>query len=103
MRIAIVAACSSGIATTFMAAEALERAARTRGHWAKAETQGALGIDNEISPQEASSVDAVIFATDIRLAKVERFHGRPTFEVGVAEAVRRADAIIKRVEESVEK
>jgi fructose-specific phosphotransferase system IIB component len=98
MRIAIVSACSAGIASTYMAAEALEIAARRRQHWVKAETQGTLGIENEISPQEAASVDVVIFAADIMIQKKERFTGKPVLEVGVAAAIRQAEAVIDRAE-----
>jgi len=101
MRIAIVSACSAGIASTYMAAEALELAARKRGHWVKAETQGTLGIENEISAKEAASVDLVIFANDIQLRKIERFAGKPRLEVGVAEAIRHAEKVIERAEQMV--
>lgn len=101
MRIAVVSACSAGIASTYMAAEALELAARKRGHWIRVETQGTMGIENEITASEARSVDVVIFATDIKIRNRERFQGKPIIEVGVAEAIRHADAIIQRVENAV--
>ena len=101
MRIAIVSACSTGIASTYMAAEALEIAARKQGHWAKVETQGTIGIENKITKEEVQSVDAVIFATDIKIRERGRFTGKPIFEVKVNEAIHRADDVIKRVAELV--
>ena len=101
MKLAIVSACSTGIASTYMAAEALELAARAQGHWVKVETQGTIGIENKITKQEAQSVDAVIFATDIKIRGKERFAGRPIFEVKVNEAIHRADEVIRRVAELV--
>jgi fructose-specific PTS system IIB-like component len=98
MKIVIVSACSAGIASTYMAAEALELAAKNRGHQAKAETQGTLGIENELSLQEIQSADVVIFARDIKIRKLDRFKGKSIIEVGVAEAIRKADSIIERVE-----
>jgi len=100
MKIVIVSACSAGIASTYMAAEALELAARKRGHEAHAETQGTLGIENEISSADALAADAVIFAADVVIQRRERFAGKPILEVGVAEAIRHADAVIRRVEQA---
>ncbi len=98
MKIVIVSACSAGIASTYMAAEALELAAKKRGHEAHAETQGTLGIENEISQVIAHAADVVVFAADVVIQRRERFAGKPTLEVGVAEAIRHADAVIARAE-----
>lgn len=99
MRIAVISACSAGIASTYMAAEALELAARHRGHWVKAETQGTLGIENAISRSEARSVHVVVLAADIKVRNMERFAGKPVHEVGVARAIRHAEEVIREVEE----
>jgi fructose-specific PTS system IIB-like component len=101
MKIAIVSACSTGVASTYMAAEALELAARAQGHEVKVETQGTIGIENKISREEAQAVDAVIFATDINIREKERFAGKPIFEVKVTDAIHRAEAVVKRVAEIV--
>src|SRR6185369_3893176 len=50
MKIIAVTACPTGIAHTYMAAEQLEKTAKTLGHQIKVETQGAMGIENELSP-----------------------------------------------------
>ena len=73
-------------------------AARKRGHQALAETQGTLGIENEISRETAATVDVVVLAADIKIRKMDRFLGKPIVEVRVAEAIRKADQIIERVE-----
>ena len=65
MKIVAVTACPTGIAHTYMAAEQLEKTARKLGHDIKVETQGAMGIENELSPQEISAADVAILATDI--------------------------------------
>lgn len=49
MRIVAVTTCPTGVAHTYMAAEALKTAAEEQGHWIKVETQGALGVENEIT------------------------------------------------------
>ncbi len=94
MKIAIVTSCSVGIASTFMAAEALETVAKRRGHQAFVETQGAGGIENQISSTIAQSVDVVIFANDVAIQKKERFAGKTILEVGVAEAIHKAEQVI---------
>ncbi len=101
MKIAIVSACSAGIASTYMAAESLELAAKKKGHTAYVETQGTIGIENAISLKDAQSADVVIIARDIKIQGMERFKGRKIIEVGVAEAIRKADLIIERAEKEV--
>ena len=101
MKIAIITSCSVGIASTFMAAEALETAAKRRGHQAFVETQGAGGIENQISLTVAQSVDIVIFANDVAIQKKERFTGKTIIEVGVAEAIHKAEKVIIMAEDKV--
>lgn len=99
MIIAIVTACSVGIASTYMAAEALEEAAKKRGHKAYVETQGTIGIENEIPASIARLADIVIFANDIAIQKKGRFAGKIILEVAVAEAIHKPDKVILRAEE----
>jgi fructose-specific phosphotransferase system IIB component len=103
MKIAIVTSCSVGIASTFMAAEALETAARQRGHQAFVETQGAGGIENPIATSIAQSVDVVIFANDVAIQKKERFAGKIILEVGVAEAIHKPEQVISMAENRVQR
>jgi fructose-specific phosphotransferase system IIB component len=99
MNIAIITSCSVGIASTFMAAEALEAAAKKRGHKTFVETQGAAGIENQIPLAVAQKVDIVIFANDVAIQKKERFAGKIILEVGVAEAIHKPDKVIGMAEE----
>ena len=103
MIIAIITACSVGIASTYMAAEALEIAAKKRGHQPYVETQGAGGIENLISPAIEQKVDVVIFANDVVIQKKERFAGKIILEVGVAEAIHKSEKVIAMAEEKVNK
>ncbi len=98
MKIAIVTSCTVGIASTFMAAEALENAARRRSHKAYVETQGAGGTEHQISASIAQTVDIVIFAADVAIQNKERFAGKPILEVGVAEAIHRPEQVISMAE-----
>ena len=97
MKFVAVTACPTGIAHTYMAAEALAKAARKLGHAIRVETQGAMGIENELEPGEIREADAVIFAADIAVQKGERFAGKKLVEIGVQEAIRRPEAVFARL------
>ena len=99
MRIVAVTACPTGIAHTYMAAEQLERTARRLGHWIKVETQGAMGIENELSQEEIGGADLAVFAADIAVQKRERFTGLKVIEVSVQDAIKHPEAVFNRQEE----
>lgn len=94
MKIVGVTACPTGIAHTYMAAENLEKAAKAAGHQIKMETQGAMGIENELSAADVQGADVVIFAVDIEVEKKERFDGKKVLKVGVAEAIKNPGAVL---------
>ncbi len=71
MKLIAVTACPTGIAHTYMAAEQLEKAAKSLGHKIKVETQGAMGIENELTPADIKDADFVIFAVDIAVEQEE--------------------------------
>lgn len=73
MKIVAVAACTIGIAHTYMAQEAIEQECKKRGYEYKVETQGGLGIENELEEDEIASADAVILAIAIGIEGAERF------------------------------
>ncbi|HWD18403.1 MAG TPA: fructose PTS transporter subunit IIB [Verrucomicrobiae bacterium] len=75
MRIIAVTACKSGIAHAFMAAENLEKAAKRLGHAIKVETQGAIGIENELTTADVDAADGLIIASDVGIARDHRFAG----------------------------
>jgi fructose-specific phosphotransferase system IIB component len=88
MKIVAVTACPTGIAHTYMAAEMLEKRARELGHQIKVETQGAMGIENELTPADVQSADVVVFAADIDVEKKERFEGKKIIELSVSQAIK---------------
>ncbi len=98
MKIVAVTACPTGIAHTYMAAERLEQTARKLGHEIKVETQGAMGIENELQPEEINAADAVILAADIAIEKPERFEQVRKIEVSVQAALKNPEAIFQRVQ-----
>lgn len=73
MKIVGVAACITGIAHTYMAQEALEQECKKRGFEVKVETQGGMGIDNELEQDEIDEADAVILAVAIGIEGEDRF------------------------------
>ena len=97
MKIVAVTACPTGIAHTYMAAEQLEKTAKSLGHAIKVETQGAMGIENELSPSEIKASDVVIFACDIEVEQRDRFEGRRIVEVPVQEAIKNPKAVLARI------
>lgn len=97
MKIVAVTACPSGVAHTYMAAEALERAAKAKGIEIKVETQGSIGVENKITLEEAQAANIVILTKDIGIKETERFAGKPIVKVGVSDVVKKSDQIIDKV------
>lgn len=97
MKFLAVTACPSGVAHTYMSAEALERAAKKHNVEIKVETQGATGIENRIEAADLEGVDAVILTKDMPIKDENRFKDIPTVKVGVSMAVKKADAIIAKL------
>ncbi len=97
MHIVAVTACPTGIAHTYMAAEKLEKVALEMGHTIKVETQGAMGIENELSPADIAKADVVILATDIAIEKSDRFTGTRKIEIPVQAVLRDPRAIFAKV------
>lgn len=78
--------CPTGIAHTFMAKEALEKAAAERGLTIKVETHGQVGVENELMKGEIAGAKAVVVAAD-KDVQAERFAGKPMVSVGVSKAL----------------
>ena len=96
MKIVAVTACPTGIAHTYMAAEQLEKTAKTLGHQIKVETQGAMGIENELSAKDIREAEIAIFATDIDVEQRERFNGKKIVQVPVQEAIKNPKAVLEK-------
>jgi fructose-specific phosphotransferase system IIB component len=97
MKIVAVTACPTGIAHTYMAAEQLEKTAKSLGHQIKVETQGAMGIENELTEADIKQSDWVIFAVDIAVEQSERFTGRKQLQVPVQEAIKNPKGIFAKL------
>ncbi|OYW11022.1 MAG: PTS fructose transporter subunit EIIBC [Acidiphilium sp. 37-67-22] len=95
-RIVAVTSCPTGIAHTFMAAEALLRAAAALGHEIRVETQGSVGAGTKLTGAEIAAADLVLIATD-RQVDLARFAGKRVFHSGTKAAINDGKALIARV------
>ena len=101
MKFVGVTSCPTGIAHTYMAAEALEQAAKDAGHEIAIETQGSGGF-KKLDPAVIAAADGVIFANDVEVRDKGRFAGKPTLSSGVKRAINDAPAMIAEAVAAVE-
>ena len=73
MKIVAVTSCATGIAHSYMAAEALKKIAKKNDCQIKVEIQGAMGTENALSSSDIQNADLIIFANDVGITKLERF------------------------------
>ena len=97
MKIVAVTACPTGIAHTYMAAEQLEKTAKRLGYDIKVETQGSMGIENELAENDIRDADYVIFAVGITVRNAERFEDKKVLEVPVQEAIKNPQGIFEKL------
>ncbi|MGG2061320.1 PTS fructose transporter subunit IIB [Priestia megaterium] len=98
MNIVGITACPTGIAHTYMAQSALEKAGKKLGHKVMIETQGAMGIENELKKKQIDSADVVILAVGCAIEREERFTGKKILKVGVAEAISNPQKVLEQAE-----
>jgi fructose PTS system EIIBC or EIIC component len=89
-----VTACPTGIAHTFMAAEALRKAAEVLGHRIKVETQGSVGARNVLTAEEIEQAAAVVIAADAYV-DTSRFAGRPLYQTTTKAALHDGAAVLR--------
>lgn len=100
-RIVAVTACPTGVAHTFMAAEAIESEAKKRGWWVKVETRGSVGAGNPISQEEVEQADLVIVAADIEV-DLSKFAGKKMYRTSTGLALKKtAQEFDKALSEAV--
>ncbi|WP_459501910.1 fructose-specific PTS transporter subunit EIIC [Bacillus sp. C1] len=96
MKLLAVTSCPNGIAHTYMAAENLQKAADQLGVQMKVETQGGIGVENELTEQDIREADGIIIAAD-RVVNKDRFVGKKLLVVGVQDGIRKPEELIQRV------
>ncbi|MCG3760226.1 PTS fructose transporter subunit IIBC [Vibrio cincinnatiensis] len=87
-KIVAITACPTGVAHTFMAAEALEEEGKRRGHQIKVETHGSVGAKNQLTAQEIAEADLVIIAADIEVP-LDRFNGKKMYRTKTGPALKK--------------
>lgn len=95
MKVVGITACPTGIAHTYMAQESLELALKNLGYDYKIETQGGMGIENELSPEDIADADVAILAVSVVIDGEERFDDIPTLRVDVGRAIKDTDNVIQ--------
>lgn len=90
-----VTACPTGIAHTYMAAEALEKKAEELGYKIKVETRGSGGAKNVVTDAEIAKATAIIVACDTKVP-MDRFDGKKLIECKVADGINKAEELLKR-------
>lgn len=95
-KLVAVTSCPTGIAHTYMAAEALEKAANEMGVEIKVETQGSVGVENSLTEQDIAAADGVIIAADANV-DTARFQGKPIVIKPVGAAVKDPHGLIEEV------
>ncbi|MCG8397463.1 PTS fructose transporter subunit IIABC [Bacillus atrophaeus] len=95
MKLLAITSCPNGIAHTYMAAENLQKAADRLGVQMKVETQGGIGVENELTEEEIRKADAIIIAAD-RSVNKDRFIGKKLLSVGVQDGIRKPEELIQK-------
>ncbi len=98
MKILAVTACPSGVAHTYMAAEALQKACEEAGIECKVETQGSIGVENVITSDDLKGATAVVLTTDMPIKNEERFEGLPKVRLQAGAVIKSAHAIVKKIQ-----
>lgn len=101
MKIVGIAACTSGIAHTYIAREKLVQAGEKLGHEIYIETQGTIGTENELTSDQIDNADVVIIAADIKIGGKDRFKNKKVIEVPTNTVIKAPTAFIQKVEELI--
>ncbi len=98
-KIVAITACPTGVAHTFMAAEALENVGARLGHQIKVETRGSVGAKNQLTAQEIADADLVIIAADIEVP-LDRFDGKLMYKTSTGLALKKTEQEFAKAFES---
>jgi len=95
-RVLAVTACPTGIAHTYMAAEALQKAGEKLGIPIKVETNGSGGVKNALTAEEIANCDGIIIAAD-KSVETARFDGKPVWSTKVADGIHKPEELINKI------
>jgi len=98
MKIVGAAACAAGIAHTYIAKAKLVTAAENAGHEIHIETQGTIGIRDNLTQKDIEDADIVVIVADIKISGMDRFKGKKTVEVPTDLVIKSPKNFIKKLE-----
>ncbi len=101
MKIVGIAACTSGIAHTYIAKEKLIRAAKALNHEIHIETQGTIGTEDELTLKDIKEADIVIIAADIKVGGRERFKDKKVIDVSTDIVIKSPKALINKIQQEI--
>ena len=101
MKIIAVTACPSGVAHTYMAAEALKKACAKAGVDCSVETQGSIGIENALTDADIAEATVVVLTTDMPIKGSERFEKLPKIRLTAGQVIKSSDAIVAKVQKEL--
>ncbi len=96
MKIVAITACPTGIAHTYMAADALRKEALKKNILIKVETQGAMGIENQLNATDIAHADVVLIASDIEVEHRARFSGSKIHCVTIEEVLTDVTSVLDK-------
>ena len=103
MKIVGVAACTAGIAHTYIAREKLIKSAQLRGHEIYCETQGTIGVEHELEQKDIEAADVVILAIDVAITGMSRFKDKKVIKVDTSTLIKNPIALIQKIEKIIDK
>lgn len=101
MKIVGVTACPTGIAHTYITRMKILEAAKQLGHDCTIETQGTIGVENQLKHEDIVAADVVLLAVDVKISGEERFIGKPIVRVKTTDALRNAKGLLEKIEQKL--
>ena len=93
---------TAGIAHTYIAKEKLENAAKELGDSIKVETQGSIGVENELTLEEIKDADVILISADIRVNK-DRFKGKAVVDIPISTVMKSPKGVLNKIHEKLGK
>lgn len=103
MKIVGVTACIAGIAHTYIVKEKLELAAKNLGFPCRIETQGSIGIEDELTETEIAEADVVLLAIDVKIQGESRFKGKPIVRMTTENVMKNTPALLMKISNALKK
>ena len=98
MKVVGITSCPSGVAHTYMAAEALKLSGQKLG--IDIETQGGAGVENQLKQKDIDEAACVILVNDVALEGLDRFKGKKVLKMGVSDLIKKSDAVMKKIQDT---